>query len=71
MPLISSATRFFANGQAGVRVGLQLQRRDAGVAGDVDDDAVDLGLAANASSLLASVPPPGSVRGRARPSTSR
>ena len=42
MPLISSATRFCANGQAAFAVGLQLQRGDTGVGGDVDDDASDL-----------------------------
>ncbi len=39
MPLISSATRFFANGHAGIVRRLLLERRHPGIAGDVDDDA--------------------------------
>ena len=45
MPLISSATRFLRERAGGVRRSLRLQRGDAGVGGDVDDDASDLGPA--------------------------
>ena len=42
MPLISSATRFLANGQAVLAVRLGLELADAGVAGHVDEDPADL-----------------------------
>ena len=60
MPLISSATRFCANGQAAFAAACSFSAATrASVATSTTTPPIS-GLALNASSLLPSVPPPGS-----------
>ena len=64
MPLISSATRFFANGHAGLFAACCSERLDPAVAGDVDDDAADFaarGERRRACCAASRRPGPGSV----------
>ncbi len=60
MPLVSSATRFCANGQAAFAAACSFSAATRASAATSTTTPAISGLALNASSLLPSVPPPGS-----------
>ena len=61
MPLISSATRFLANGQAALLAACCFRAATRGSLATSTTTPSISGLAANEASLLPSVPPPGTV----------